>query len=353
MTDRRPSPAPTAGFALFTVGQKVVTIVMILTIAIVGVLFAYLAATPTDTPTSGKAPSVAEATAQDNDGSTAATGADTPAGAYENRLDTSLQKMLDSVVGPGHSVVTTTAELDLDEVETTTRTYTSNPAVAALAEQISREAYRGAGTTTVPGGDWYDKSSTVRTNAVNQVTETRRTAPGTVKRLSVAVLLDATTAAAVEPARIQQLISTAAGVDAARGDAVAVAAMPFDTSIADQARQAQIASAAATDRVRQEKLIKTAVLALIVLLLTGLAWRTVRRASPRTASDPVVRAHLHAMQAAAEQQRLARLDTSIPQPAIGPARTMGQRKQRALEQMIEEKPDQVVALVQGWTGRNP
>src|SRR3954466_8132740 len=33
---------------------------------------------------------------------------------FQNRLNASLQNMLDSVVGPGHAVVTTTAELDFD-----------------------------------------------------------------------------------------------------------------------------------------------------------------------------------------------------------------------------------------------
>src|SRR3954466_7542685 len=76
-------------------------------------------------------------------------GADSQTVAFQNRLNSSLQNMLDSVVGPGHAVVTTTAELDYDQTNTTTKTYTSDPAVAALSESISREAYnngaQGAG----------------------------------------------------------------------------------------------------------------------------------------------------------------------------------------------------------------
>ena len=56
--------------------------------------------------------------------------------------------MLDSVVGPGHAVVTTTAELDFDQAETNTETYASDPSVAALSESISREAYNGNGNGT-------------------------------------------------------------------------------------------------------------------------------------------------------------------------------------------------------------
>src|SRR4051794_34172135 len=70
-------------------------------------------------------------------------GADSQTVAFQNRMNTSLQNMLDSVVGPGHSVVTTTAQLDFDQTETTTKTYSSDPSVAALSESISREAYNG------------------------------------------------------------------------------------------------------------------------------------------------------------------------------------------------------------------
>src|SRR3954451_10258270 len=75
-------------------------------------------------------------------------GADSETVAFQNRMNQSLQNMLDSVVGPGHAVVTTTAQLDFDQTETTTKTYSSDPSVAALSESISREAYNGNGTGT-------------------------------------------------------------------------------------------------------------------------------------------------------------------------------------------------------------
>src|SRR3954451_11479672 len=75
-------------------------------------------------------------------------GADSQTVAYQNRLNTSLQNMLDSVVGPGHAVVTTTAQLDYDQTETKTKTYSADPSLPALSESISREAYNGNGTGT-------------------------------------------------------------------------------------------------------------------------------------------------------------------------------------------------------------
>src|SRR4051794_34170045 len=58
--------------------------------------------------------------------------------AFQNRMNTSLQNMLDSVVGPGHAVVTTTAALDFDQTQTTSKTYQQDPSLPATSEQKSR-----------------------------------------------------------------------------------------------------------------------------------------------------------------------------------------------------------------------
>jgi flagellar M-ring protein FliF len=263
--------------------------------------------------------------------------------AFQNRLNASLQNMLDSVVGPGHAVVTTTAELDYDQTETTTESYASDPAVAALSESISREAYNGNGTGTggvlgpdniqVPNGaagagnGQYENSNTVRNNAVNKTTEARRSAPGSIKKLNVAVLLDSTTAGAVNAADVQSLVSAAAGIDATRGDTIAVSAMPFDTSAATAAQDALAASAAAEQSAKQTSLIKTAAMALVVLLLIFLAWRASRRAKKRKSLTP----------AAAIEAANADLEAL-------------EERQREIEQMVEDQPEEMAALLRGWLG---
>jgi flagellar M-ring protein FliF len=307
-------------------------------------------------------------------GAAVATGGDTGGTesqtvAFQNRLNASLQNMLDSVVGPGHAVVTTTAELDYDQTETTTESYTSDPSVAALSESISREAYNGNGNGTggvlgpdniqVPNGagtastGQYENSNTVRNNAVNKTTEARRSAPGSIKKLNVAVLLDSTTAGAVNATDVQALVSAAAGVDATRGDTIAVSAMPFDTSAATAAKDALAASAAAEQSAKQTSLIKTAALAAVVLILLLLAWRASRRAKKRKALTPAELKHLEDMQAALDQQRLAQLNAAIPSPAIEAANTdleALEERQREIEQMVEDQPEEMAALLRGWLG---
>ena len=101
--------------------------------------------------------------------------------------------MLDSVVGPGHAVVTTTAELDFDQTETNTRdVHRRTRPLPALSESISREAYNGGGNGTggvlgpdniqVPSGDGSSAGTAASTRTatpcattrVNKVTEARQ-----------------------------------------------------------------------------------------------------------------------------------------------------------------------------------
>ncbi|WP_067508842.1 flagellar basal-body MS-ring/collar protein FliF [Actinoplanes sp. TFC3] len=297
-------------------------------------------------------------------------GADSQTVSFQNRLNQSLQNMLDQVVGPGHSVVNTTAELDYDQTQTTSKTYTSDPSVAALSESISREAYNGNGnqnggvlgpdniqvpngSTSTSGTGQYENTNTVRNNAVNEVTENRNSAPGGIKRLSVSVLLNATTAGAVNQADVQQLVSAAAGIDPTRGDTIAVSAMAFDTSAATAAQNALAASAAAEQTAKQTSLIKTAAMVAVVLFLMLLAWRWSRKQRKRKSLTPQELAHLDEMQAALEAQRLAQLNAAIPSPAIEAANATHEaleERQREIEQMVEDQPEEMAALLRGWLG---
>jgi flagellar M-ring protein FliF len=299
-------------------------------------------------------------------------GSDAETVAYQNRLNASLQNMLDSVVGPGHAVVTTTADLNFDQTVTKSKTFSADPSLAPNSESINREAYNGNGTGAggvlgpdniqVPNGNspsggtgQYENSSTVRNNSLNTEEKTSQNAPGEVEKLNVAVLLDSTTAGTVDATQVQQLISTAAGIDATRGDTVAVASMPFNTSAADAAQQALKQQQLSEQSAKQTSLIKTAALALVVLVLIFLAWRASRRARKRKSLSPAELRHLEELQATLEQRQLADLNSSIPSALAGPgplelSELARDERQREIEQMVEEQPEEVAALLRGWLG---
>jgi flagellar M-ring protein FliF len=279
--------------------------------------------------------------------------------------------MLDSVVGPGHAVVTTTAALDFDQTQTTSERFDTDPSNPALSESNNREAYNSANNcgggvlgpdniagpgciTGSAGAGQYENSQSVRNNALNKTQEVRKSAPGAIEKLNVAVLLDSTVAGTVDPAQVQQLVTAAAGIDATRGDTIAVSAMPFDTSAAQRAQQALNDAAAADKTAKQMSLIKTAALAFVVLALLFLAWRAGRRVKRRKALSPVERKHLEEMQAALEQQRLAELNQAIPAqmleaaPETYPDREARDERVREIEQMVKDQPEEMAVLLRGW-----
>jgi len=278
------------------------------------------------------------------------------------------------VVGPGHAVVTTTAEMDFDQTQTTSKTFNSDPSLPALSESNSREAYNGAGNcaggvlgpdniagpgcsagNSSSGPGQYENSSNARQNALNEMNETRKTAPGGIKKLNVAVLLDSTVAGSVNPTQVQQLVSAAAGISSARGDTIAVSAMPFDQSAAQAAQQALSASSAAAQQAKQMSLIKTGALGALVLILAFLAWRFSRKTKKRRSLSPVERKHLEDMQAALDAQSLAQLNQAIPAQMLGAGMAMDntnvqarEERQREIDQMVKDQPDEMAVLLRGW-----
>ncbi|GAA0814270.1 flagellar basal-body MS-ring/collar protein FliF [Spirilliplanes yamanashiensis] len=288
--------------------------------------------------------------------------------AYQNKLNTQLQLMLDKIVGPGNTVVTSTVDLDFDQTQTQSETFSSDPNTAPLAESNKSETYNGAGgpnaggalgpdniqnpAAGANGSGQYLSSESTKNNAVNKVIETRKNAGGNVRQQSVSVLLNSRTAGNVQAADVQQLVAAAAGIDAARGDTIAVSAMPFDTS-AEQARKDALAQAGAAEQ--QDAMmgyIRIGAMAFVVLVLLFLAWRASKR-NKRSQLTEAELAQLEEMQAALERQRqleLAGGGLTALEAAPGPTADDEAReaRQKEIAQMVQDQPDEVAALLRGW-----
>jgi flagellar M-ring protein FliF len=184
------------------------------------------------------------------------------------------------------------------------------------------------------------------------VTQTVLAAPGGVRRLSVAVLLDSTTASKVDKAALEQLVSNAVGLNTKRGDTMAVTALPFDASAAAAAKSALDSAKKAEQRNQLLANGKTIGAGLIVLLLLFGAWRSSKkaRAVPLT---PEEHAQLAEMQAALQEARVRALTGGGDVPALesGPDPDLaGSREahQEELAVLVERQPEEVAALLRGW-----
>jgi flagellar M-ring protein FliF len=296
-------------------------------------------------------------------------------GAYEQRLRAAVQNMLDTVVGPGHSAVNVSADLNFDNTETKTQKYVADPAVPPLSEQKKSEQYAGGNGVPVggvlgpdniqvpngtgTGGDGqYQQTTETRNNAVGMVTETTKNAPGQVRKLGIAVIVDSSVAK-VDLAQLQQLVSSAVGLDANRGDQIAVSSMAFDTTSATaEQNAAKEAVKGEQAKVQQQYIQMGAIaLALFLLLIFAALHSRKRRKQEKQRLTEEQNAALEQMQAAIEAARAKLALEGGGGPGGSHALEGGgapgdefdrDGRFKDITTMVDKQPDEVAQLLRGW-----
>lgn len=192
---------------------------------------------------------------------------------YERSLQQDIQAMLEQVLGPRKAVVRVNATLDWDRFESNSETYSPagkptqvrssqelverssaplgdsgfpsypidsrtpagpvSPSVtpvptpgAQVTPQPTATAVTALGSVADPK---YERRQSTTNYEISKLTEKTVKAPGSVKRLSVSVLMDGQLDDALT-STITKAVTAAAGLDTGRGDSVVVASLPFDQS---------------------------------------------------------------------------------------------------------------------------
>lgn len=174
----------------------------------------------------------------------------------ENRLRSRVEELLNNVVGPGHARVEVTANLETNRVSTTSESYDPNGQVVRSTQTRDVASNSTSSTnggpvsvsTQLPGNQSKastgpsDKSSTTEQTTnyeISKTTQTQVQEPGSIKRLSVAVVVDGTykqdakgnSTYTPRPQKdldqIKALVSSAVGFDPKRGDQIQVVNMQF------------------------------------------------------------------------------------------------------------------------------
>ncbi len=290
--------------------------------------------------------------------------------AYEQRVSAAVQSLLQPLVGPGHVIVQVHASLDFDQQQTTSENYiTPSPGTTPvpLTETKQSEVYSGSSSTATgilgqdnlpvptasPSPGTYASSSSTVDNAIGRVVQQVKTAPGAVKQMSVAVLLDSATAGKVNADDVQKLVETAAGVQTSRGDSVHVSTMPFDDTTTKQVQQ-QLA--AAEKQKDMNKLIGYAKDGVIGVLILAAAVFFMRRAKKAQERSPLLSTaerleledarQLRAL-VSAQQEELAKELT--PSPRSGDRLELGMPSIDAeIGELVERQPEEVAQLLRGW-----
>jgi flagellar M-ring protein FliF len=286
--------------------------------------------------------------------------------AMETGLSSRIQSMLTPVVGQGKAIVQANAELNFDQIQRTEEIWNpTNREGAVTSESVSEEAYGGGnpnatgilGTDGVPlaqgaeGGGDYARNDTVRDFANDREVTQTEVAPGSVDRLSIAVLLDSNVAN-VDVAEVERLVTDAAGLEEARGDTVTVSRMPFDQTQADAAQAELEAAAEARQQEQLFNIIRSVATVLIILAVLAILYIVTKRRAKAFAPTPISLSELEqAMPAEAlpEPGDIAQGALEAGASSVNDVEARERAKvDKEITDLIERQPDEVAGLLRSW-----
>jgi flagellar M-ring protein FliF len=306
----------------------------------------------------------------------------------EAEMRTRLERLLAARVGPGNAVVELTIETATDSEQIVERRFDPEGRVAIsteVEERTGSSSDSGAGAVTVAsnlpdgdaGGDGTSSNETSETRELTnfEVSETQREitrGPGAIRRITVAVLVNAVAATGTDPATprseeeladLRDLVASAVGFDESRGDVITLRSMAFE-ALPETGTEA-IPSGSAGLGLDVMRLVQIGVLALVALVLGLFVIRPIlsSRAGPRTGPPPALSMELPEP---APERRPSALPTGSATPSVGtvaasaasgagvaaleppPGDVPPQEPVARLRQLIEEREDEALRILQTW-----
>ena len=286
--------------------------------------------------------------------------------AFESDIEKEVVALLNAVVGPGRSAVTVAADLDFNRVATTTENFfepvNGEGATLPLSETTRLEQY---GTSAAEeggelaieteilfgvdpnadaagsGGYVLDERDVVY--AIDSVKTSTETAPGAIKSMSVAVVIDEAVLPAERVAEITEMVSAAVGATAERGDVIEVSLLPFDISLEEQEAAALAAAAPVPVESDPMELIRTAgaIGMGFLVLLAGVFM--LRRASRRKVIESI---ELEALPTALGGEDAQLGDGTTAAGELSPVRA--DATESDLLELVANQPEDIAAVLRQW-----
>ncbi len=324
------------------------------------------------------------------DGDTLGAAGDERRTEVEESIRRKVRDLIEGVVGPGKVRVNVTADLDLSQVTTQEKKYDPDGQVVRsnqTSEENAQETDQGDGQVTVanniPGGTQTQPTTNAPTNSsskrdattnyeISSLDTTTVTAPGQIKRLSVAVAVDGSQTIgkdgklgpyvprnAEEMRRIEDLVRSAVGYSEPRGDKVTVYNVKFTRD--DQA----IPTGSFLSSFDKNDMMRAAELGILAIVAALVIFFVIRPMilPPNTAPEPVSEepALLEGPDDGLLEQLTYEEETleGIPQlfdpddldRRINIARVEGQVKSSSIKRVvsfIEQHPDESIAILRSW-----
>jgi flagellar M-ring protein FliF len=302
----------------------------------------------------------------------------------QEELRQNVERLLAARVGPGHAVVEVAIDTVTDRESITERKFDPQGRVQISSDTEEKQESstdKGGGAVTVAsnlpdgkasGSDRSAQSQNkeVRERANFEVSETTREVvrvPGTIRRLTVAVLIDgikSTDGAGQETwtprpddelAALRDLVASAVGFDEGRGDVITIKSLQFDIAPPEgEAAPAGLLAALDLDLMR---IIQLGVLAVVALVLGLFVLRPVLMRPAPALPPPSA-----ALPAPSDEVLTGEIDdgTFLPGgmnmmssfPAMGapglPSPGDGDESVARLRRLVEERQDEAVSVLRSW-----
>lgn len=272
---------------------------------------------------------------------------------FENGLKNDLEVMLNRVIGPDNFAVQVQANLNFDQREVESRTYSpvEDEEGIVRSEEVTEESHQGRDGSGegAPGTSSnlpqyteedeeeitnnFERTDRVTNYEINEKLERQVYSPGEVEKLSVSVIVDES----VDEENMENIrnsVAAAIGYEEDR-DLIEVTSVPFDRSLEEEAEQA---AAAASARETRKNYIYGGLIALISLLLfiSIIFFRRNREEeyTPGQRMDVEVGDEASAEISATEE--------------LTEEEKMRKEMREKLEEMVYEEPEGVAEILKSW-----
>ncbi len=316
----------------------------------------------------------------DTGGDDAMAGGDAQTRAQEIRAN--VERMLAARVGPGRAVVEVALDLVTDSEKRIERRFDPQGRVA-----ISSETNEKTGSSTEPGGEVTvasnlpdgdaaaganGKSETTETSErlnfeVSETTREVQSLPGSIRKLSVAVLVDGqqivaedgtvtwTARTDEELATLRELVSSAVGLDTARGDVLTLKSLAFEP-VAEAGTMAKASMFSLFAPINIMTAIQIAALTIVALILGLFVIRPILTAQARGLPELGRQAVPLALPGAARNSPRVlsgEIDdgSGLPPFSVGSsdaATELSNDPVARLRRLIEERQTESVEILRGW-----
>ena len=309
---------------------------------------------------------------------------------FEDRMRQRVESMVTSIVGQGHVRVQVTANMDYNHTSETSEKYDPDSKVVRSTQTVEQNATDTTGngnavsvSNSLPGQQASGGNDNVKSNSghteettnyeINKTVTTSTVDAGSVKKLSVAVVVDGIVGengsykprSSQDLKEIDTLVKSAIGYDAGRGDQVQVVNMPFariDTGPATPAP----APLLGLDGADWFKIIEAAILSITALLIGLFVMRPLISRMFAPVSYSVTHSQIApgspvagqlappAGQGADAAAQAGQSPTLIPPPResmIDISRIEGQVRESSVKkvgEVVQAHPEEALAIMRTW-----